>query len=93
MSDEGLLDKQPLYYAWKFVSTAAMLGASIWLLITANALWVHLLNALFLGFVFTQIGFLGHDAGHRQIFKSGRRNEIVLFFVNLLILSGPQLVD
>jgi hypothetical protein len=22
--------------------------------------------------VFTQIGFLGHDAGHRQVFASGR---------------------
>ena len=86
VSSAGLLDKQPLYYSWKFLSTAAMLGASIWLLITANALWVHLLNALFLGFVFTQIGFLGHDAGHRQMFRSGRKNEIVLFFVNLLIL-------
>ena len=86
VSGKGLLDKQPLYYAWKFISTAAMLGASAWLLVTADALWVHLLNAVFLGFVFTQIGFLGHDAGHRQIFRSGRNNEIVLFFVNLLIL-------
>ena len=86
VSGRGLLDKQPLYYTWKFISTAAMLGASAWLLVTADALWVHLLNAVFLGFVFTQIGFLGHDAGHRQIFRSGRNNEIVLFFVNLLIL-------
>ena len=86
VSGAGLLDKQPLYYAWKFVSTAAMLGASIWLLITVDVLWVHLLNAVFLGFVFTHIGFLGHDAGHRQMFRSGRKNEIVLFFVNLLIL-------
>ena len=80
------MDKQPLYYAWKLGSTAAMLGASIWLLVIANALWVHLLNAVFLGFVFAQFGFLGHDAGHRQMFRSGRNNEIVLFFVNLVIL-------
>ena len=86
VSAEGLLDKQPLYYAWKLGSTAAMLGASIWLLVIANALWVHLLNAVFLGFVFAQFGFLGHDAGHRQMFRSGRNNEIVLFFVNLVIL-------
>ena len=86
VSEEGLLDKQPLYYSWKFLSTMAMLAASIWLLIVADSLWIHLLNAAFLGFVFTQIGFLGHDAGHRQIFRSGRRNELVLFFVNLFIL-------
>ena len=86
VADAGLLDKQYLYYTGKFLSIAAMLGFSAWLLVTADALWVHLLNAVFLGFIFTHIGFLGHDAGHRQIFRSGRNNEIVLFFVNLLIL-------
>jgi fatty acid desaturase len=32
--------------------------------------WWHLLTAAFLGVVFTQIGFLGHDVGHRQVFRT-----------------------
>jgi fatty acid desaturase len=38
--------------------------------------WWQLLTAAFLAIVFTQTGFLGHDAGHRQIFRSRRANEI-----------------
>src|SRR5258708_35594867 len=30
--------------------------------------WWQLAVAVFLAVVFTQIGFLGHDAGHRQVF-------------------------
>jgi hypothetical protein len=34
--------------------------------------WWQLAVAAFLAVVFTQTGFLGHDAGHRQIFRSRR---------------------
>ena len=39
--------------------------------------WWQLLVAVFLALVFTQIGFLGHDAGHRQIFGSRRANYVL----------------
>ena len=35
------------------------------------------MDAVFLAVVFVQFAFLGHDAGHRQIFKSARRNDYV----------------
>jgi fatty acid desaturase len=36
--------------------------------------------------IFTQIGFLGHDAGHRQIFRSRRPNDLTgLVHANLAI--------
>jgi Fatty acid desaturase len=36
--------------------------------------------------VFTQLAFVGHDAGHRQIFGSRRANDLVgLFHANLLV--------
>ena len=38
------------------------------------------------GVVMTQIAFLGHDAAHRQMFKSGRWNDWVsLIIANLLV--------
>jgi fatty acid desaturase len=40
--------------------------------------------AAFPAVVFTQIGFLGHDAGHRQIFGSRRANYV------LRVLLGNQ---
>jgi len=48
--------------------------------------WWQLANAGILAVVMTQIAFLGHDAAHRQIFKSGRWNDWVsLIIANLLV--------
>ena len=38
--------------------------------------WWQLVVAAFLAVVFTQIGFLGHDAGHRQVFGTRRANYV-----------------
>ena len=48
-----------------------------------------------LAFVFAQLGFIGHDAGHRQIFRSGRANDLVgILHANLGIgLSYDWWVD
>jgi hypothetical protein len=48
--------------------------------------WWQLANAGILAAVMTQLSFLGHDAAHRQIFKSGRWNDWVsLIIANLLV--------
>jgi fatty acid desaturase len=39
--------------------------------------WWQLLLAVFFAVVFTQFAFIGHDAGHKQIFKSQRGNDLV----------------
>jgi fatty acid desaturase len=72
----GLLERRPAYYVWKIAVTIAMLAAG-W---TAFALignsWWQLVVAIFLAAVFTQIGFLGHDAGHRQMFGTRRASYV-----------------
>ncbi len=46
----------------------------------------QLLTAAYLAVVFTQIAFVGHDAGHRQIFRSRRANDLVgLLHANLRV--------
>lgn len=83
---DGLLDKQPVYYAYKFIVTLALLALSIVLLLTIHNFWFQLLNAVLFALASTQLGFLGHDSGHRQIFHSTRKNEIVTLITgNLLI--------
>jgi fatty acid desaturase len=55
-------------------------------LFLVDVFWVQLLNAAFLAFVFGQTGFIAHDAGHRQGFRSTRTNDGVgLVHGNLLI--------
>src|SRR6185312_14069816 len=82
----GLLEKQPAYYTYKILLTMGMLALSITFFLMVNNFWLQLLNAIFLAVTSAQIGFLGHDGGHRQIFHSTTKNNIVtLLLGNLLI--------
>jgi fatty acid desaturase len=86
MKQQGLLDKQPYYYLYKILLTVGLLAVGIVFFLVANTFWLRLLDAVFLAFVFGQLGFLGHDAGHRQIFKATGKNDMIgLFLGDLLI--------
>jgi fatty acid desaturase len=82
----SLLDKQPRYYTYKILLTVGLLAIGIVFFLVVSAFWLRLVDAVFLAFVFGQIGFLGHDAGHRQIFNATGKNDIMgLFLGDLLI--------
>jgi hypothetical protein len=83
---EGLMDRRPRYYAIK-IALLAVLFAGGWAAFFAlGDSWYQLVVAVYLAAVFGQIGFLGHEAGHRQIFRSRRANNVVgLVHGNLLI--------
>ena len=84
---QGLLDRQPLYYSIKIPLTVAMVAASIAFLVMVDSFWLQLLNAAFLGVVFTQLAFIGHDAGHQEIFSSVKRNDVISLMVCFLIAA------
>jgi fatty acid desaturase len=73
----GLLDRRPGYYAWKITLTAALFAAGWAVFAVLGDSWWQLAVAVFLAGIFTQVGFLGHDAGHRQILRSRQANYIV----------------
>lgn len=80
----GLLEKQPAYYTYKTSVTLGLLAFSVLLLFTIHSFWFQLGNAALLAMISAQFGFLGHDAGHRQIFRSTRKNEFfILLMANL----------
>ena len=85
VTEKGLLNKQPVYYISKILLTLGLLGASLTVLLLVNTLWLQLLNAAFLAFVFTQIGFIGHDAGHRQIFRKSNKSDVIALPIALLL--------
>lgn len=82
----GLLDRRPAYYSAKIILTVALLaGAWAAFVIVGNS-WYVLGIAALLGVLFTQLGFIGHDAGHHQVFASRRGNRLLGFVVgNALI--------
>ena len=85
VKEKGLLEKQPGYYTYKIFLTLGMLAGSIALMFVLGSHWLQLLNAVLLAFVFTQIGFIGHDAGHQQVFRVPWKNEIINLVVNFLL--------
>lgn len=86
IQEKGLLDKQLTYYASRILFVLALLAVGITVLIVVDNPWLQLVNAVYLAFVFTQVSFIGHDLGHRQIFNSTRANDLAgLIFGNLLV--------
>jgi fatty acid desaturase len=75
--DAGLLRRRPGYYACKIALTIAALGAAWWTLFIVGDSWFALVIASLLGVMFTQLGFLGHDAGHQQVFATRRANTVL----------------
>ena len=71
-----LLDKQPRYYTYKFLFTSGLLIAGVVYLLVVHNFWLQLFDAVYLAFVFGQISFLGHDAGHRQIFHAAWKHNL-----------------
>ena len=72
-----LLDRRLRYYAAKIAVTAAALVAGWAAFALIGDSWWQLGIAVFLAVMFGQLGFLGHDAGHQQIFRSRKANYLL----------------
>ncbi|MEO8956705.1 MAG: fatty acid desaturase, partial [Ktedonobacteraceae bacterium] len=83
----GLLEKQPKYYTYKILLIVGMLVLGIIFFLAVNNFLLRMVDAVFLAFVFGQIGFLGHDAGHRQIFNATWKNDIVILLQGNLFVG------
>jgi fatty acid desaturase len=67
-----LLQRRHRSYAVRIMVTLALLAAGWAVFVLIGDSWWQLVVAVFLAVMFTQVGFLGHDAGHRQIAGSRR---------------------
>jgi fatty acid desaturase len=82
----GLLAKQPAYYLRKILLNVVLFVSAFLLIKMFHNPWAQLGEAAFLAFVFTQLGFIVHDAGHQEIFSGPIGNEVVgLLHSNLLL--------
>lgn len=73
----GLLKRRRTYYAVRITVNALLVGAGWTAFVLLGDSWWQLATAAYLAALFTQTGFIGHDAGHRQIFRSRRANKLV----------------
>ena len=63
----GLLERRAGYYRAKITLTLAAYAGGWALFVLAGNSWTALAVAPLLGVLFTQLGFIGHDAGHNQV--------------------------
>ena len=70
----GLLGRRPGYYLGQAALMLALSGAGLAAFLLVGDSWWQMAVAVYAAVVSAQLGFLGHDAGHRQIFTAGRSN-------------------
>jgi fatty acid desaturase len=73
----GLLERRHGYYAARIAIVGAMFVGGWAAVFLLGESWYQLIVAAFLAVVFTQMGFLGHDAGHGQILGSARASRVL----------------
>ncbi len=77
IKQRGLLRRRPGSYALKFAVNGMLMVAAWTVFFLLGPSWWQLFTAMFLAVMFTQLAFIGHDAGHKQIFQRRRANDIV----------------
>jgi fatty acid desaturase len=73
----GLLERRRRFYIAHIAIGLTLLAAGWTAFVRMGDSWWQLATAVLLAVAFTQNGFLTHDAGHRQIFRSRRANQWV----------------
>jgi fatty acid desaturase len=82
----GLMRRRYGYYWAKLIGAVVVLAAWVVAFVWIGNSWWQLVSAGVFGVLMTQIAFLGHDAAHRQIFRSGKWNDWVsLIIANLFV--------
>ena len=83
--EQGLFLRRGGYYAVKIPASVTALAALAVIAVILGNSWWNLTVAVGLAFVLVQIGFLGHDAGHRQVWAYRRGNDVIgVVLANLL---------
>ncbi|GAA3059846.1 fatty acid desaturase family protein [Actinokineospora globicatena] len=77
IKSEGLLHRRHTYYALRIGTNLALLAAGVVAFVLLGDSWWQMLTAAGIAVVLTQFAFIGHDAGHRQIFQSRRGNDVI----------------
>ncbi|MGW5666867.1 fatty acid desaturase family protein [Micromonospora sp. NPDC003776] len=73
----GLLGRRRGYYAVRVGLVVGSFAGLCVLFVRLGESWWQLGLAVLLGVVFAQAGFIGHDAGHRQVARSRRGNDLI----------------
>lgn len=71
----GLLERSIGWYIGRFIRLGLGFAATGVAFVLIGSSWWQMVTAAVFSILCTQAAFLGHDAAHRQIFISGKKNE------------------
>ncbi|MFI6243034.1 fatty acid desaturase family protein [Micromonospora sp. NPDC050795] len=81
----GLLDRHPRRYAARLTVLLGCLVLMGVVFVRLGSSWWQTATATGVAVLLAQVAFLGHDAGHRQVFRSRRANDVLgLICANLM---------
>lgn len=83
LAQQGCFASQISFYTYRFIILAIFLMLSIISLLSFDLFFFQIINAIFLAFIFGQIGLFAHDIVHRQAWK----NKIIDMLVGNLFLG------
>jgi fatty acid desaturase len=72
----GLMQRRPAYYLVRLSVVALMFLGGWTAFFVIGSSWWQLVTAVFLAVTFAQLGLIGHDLAHRQVFRTKRPGEI-----------------
>ena len=72
------------YYLWKFLSTASIAALAIVICVATTGFALKMVAALLLALFWQQSGWLSHDFGHHQVFRSRFLNDCVILLTGNL---------
>ncbi len=87
ITESGLMRRRYGYYWTKLLAVPLVLAAFVLVFIWIGESWWQLVTAAVLAVVLTQVAMLGHDAAHRQIFRSGRWNDWTSLIIGNLFVG------
>src|SRR6476620_2354913 len=75
VTSSGLMRRRYGYYWTKLIAAPLVFAGVLTAFVLIGDTWWQLVTATVLAVVLTQSAMLGHDAAHRQIFRSGQWND------------------
>jgi len=75
VTEAGLLERRGSRYLPRLAVLAAVTVGGVFAVVRLGDSWWQLAPATLFAVLFAQFGFLGHDAGHQQVFRSRRWND------------------
>ncbi len=85
--DAGLMRRRYGFYVTRIGGWVLLLAGLLTAVVLLGATWFQLIIAALIGLVMAQLGFLAHEAAHREIFASRTRNEWASRLIACLLMG------